>query len=106
MTQFSEEQIREDLKQISNFQDKNIILSWKRKMKKMTTLIESLTPIQDKILALLEEKQPITDEIEVLRLEMVKSCIHPIDLLQHKGNYIECKFCNAKIVLNRQINPL
>jgi hypothetical protein len=97
----TEAEIREDLKLIANFQDKNTILSWRRRLKKMNELIEQLEPIQAQILKLIEAKQPISDEIETLRQDMVKTCIHPENLLQHKGSFVECKFCNARIVINR-----
>ena len=40
---------------------------------------------------------PIMDEINALRSEMVKECVHPIDDLVYKETHIECKFCNGKI---------
>ena len=39
------------------------------------------------------------DEVDALRQEMVKECIHPYDSLVEKDNYIECKFCYKRLGL-------
>lgn len=95
------EQYEEDLNAVSKHYDKNERLSWKRKEKKMQSIIENkLQPIQDEMLKLIAKKQPIIDEIEKLRAVMVKECIHPKEHLVHKGNFVECKFCNRKLRVN------
>ena len=93
----------EELKQVSNFKSKSEKLSWTRKQAKIKKIIEEkLKPIQDEILKLTLEKQPIMDEIDAIRSEMVKTCIHPKDYLEHKGDHIECKFCYNKIHVSRK----
>ena len=76
-------------------------VSWDRKMDGMVRLLSTLTPIEDKITALLAKKMPIIDEIQVLRDDMVDDCVHPYSHLVLKTNstgdeYVECKFCNRK----------
>ena len=76
---------------------KNEKLAWQRKLKRMEVLIDQLRPLEDEILKIMERKLPIMDDVAALRAEMVKECVHPRDLLLHKGGWIECKFCNAKL---------
>lgn len=97
----SKEQFEEDLKIISKKSDKNEKLAWVRKRKKMEELLTKLAPIEDAILKLIADKQPIVDDITELRKIMQKDCIHPEDMLVHHGKYIDCKFCNTKITINR-----
>ena len=96
----TEEQAKERLlfEQISNHADRSEKTTWKRKLDNMEKLIEKLRPIEEKILDIIkDEKQPILDEIQTLRGEMVKECIHPFEHLVQKDGYVECKFCNKRI---------
>lgn len=83
---------------ISNHADRSEKTAWKRKLANMEKLIEKLRPIEEKILNIIkEEKQTMLDEIQSLRQEMVKDCIHPYEHLVQKDGYVECKFCNRRI---------
>lgn len=82
---------------VSSHQGKNEKLAWKRKIKKMEGFIAELGDYEEAILELVKAKQPTIDDINKLRLEMVRDCIHPKDHLLHHGTHLECKFCNRKI---------
>lgn len=99
---FDEAQAQLELEEIAKIADKNQRLSWRRKRKRMDDLLEKIKPIEEKILALIMEKQPIMDEVEDVRQKMVKECIHPKEDLVHYGTHLHCKFCNRK--LSRPIN--
>lgn len=91
----------EHLTIIARARDKNERLSWKRKYDKMTTILETIVrPIEDKIAELLVEKTVAMDEINELRLIMIKECIHPKDHLIHYNKYVVCKFCNGKLKIS------
>ena len=91
-----------DIKNVANIKDKNEKLSWTRRQKKVEEMVEEMRPIEDQILALTAQRQEVLEKIQVIRKQMVKECIHPKNSLVHKGNYIECKFCNAKLSIPRE----
>lgn len=91
-----------DLKNVANIKDKNEKLSWTRRQKKVEEMVEEMRPIEDQILALTAQRQDVLEKIQVIRKQMVKECIHPKNSLVHKGTYIECKFCNAKLSIPRE----
>ena len=91
--------IRQDLEKIANTPSRSEKTSWNRKMNNMVKLLSLLRPIEDKILELQAQKEPIFDEIQILRCVMIKECIHPEEYLLHKGDYIQCKFCEKKLSL-------
>lgn len=100
MMHITEEKITADIHKIATHRDKNERLSWKRKKDKIELLVKELEPIEDEILALIEDKKaPLLNKIIELRAEMIKECIHPKDQLVHYGNYVVCKFCEAKITV-------
>lgn len=89
---------------IVNAKPKNERIAFTRKLKKIQELVESLEPIEAKILDIvLNEKYPIMDQIQELRTTMIKECVHPKDQLVYHNNgeeeYVECKFCNAKLMV-------
>jgi small-conductance mechanosensitive channel len=90
---------KKQLEAVSNHRNKNEKLSFNRKIKKLEELVEAVKPLEEEILKLFLQKQPLMDEISELRNEMVKECIHPLNYLIHKGDHILCKFCDAKISL-------
>lgn len=87
------------LESIANHADRSEKTAWKRKLKNMEKLLDDLRPIEEKILTIIaDEKQPMLDKIEKLRLIMVKECVHPYEhLVKAPDGYIECKFCNTKL---------
>ena len=99
MVLLDEEAARRQIEAVSKFCDKNQKLAWRRKMVKMTDLLEEIEPLNEEMLALILRKQPIMDKIEDMRQVMVKECVHPADYLVHKGEHILCKFCKTKISL-------
>ena len=94
-----EAEIRRQLEAVANNSSRSEKTSWNRKMNNMVKLLALLRPIEDKILELYAQKEPIFDEIQVLREVMVRECVHPYEYLIHKGNHLVCKFCNKKIGL-------
>ena len=83
---------------ISNHASRSEKTAWKRKLVNMGKLIDLLKPIEEKILNIIkDEKQPLLDQVYLLRQEMVKECVHPFEHLVQKAEHVECKFCNRKI---------
>lgn len=76
--------------------------AWQRKKRKMNKLMEELTPIEEELLDLKKRKDELVDQITLLRQEMVKSCIHPsnmvIEVTDQPGVAV-CKFCDTKVSL-------
>lgn len=91
-----------DIKNVANIKDKNEKLSWTRRQKKVEEMVEEMQPIEDQILALTAQRQEVLEKIQAIRKQMVKECIHPKNSLVHKGTFIECKFCNAKLSIPRE----
>jgi hypothetical protein len=90
-------EVRRAIETISNAASRSEKVSWDRKMDNMVKLLTTLRPIEEKIVDLMAQKQPIFDEIAALRSEMVTSCVHPFTHLVLKqsdeGTFIACKFC-------------
>jgi hypothetical protein len=80
-----------------------IILKISELRKQIEELTQHLGPIDASIQQIDKQRYPLLDEIEELRKVMVKECIHPEDSLVHRGTYIDCKFCNRKITVNRNV---
>ena len=74
-------------------------VSWNRKMDNLLALYEKISPIEEEIIALIAQKQPIYDEMQEIRQTMVDECIHPYDYLDVKEDHLICKFCNRKLKL-------
>ena len=90
------------VEKITAIKPKNERMAFKRKMVKLDELVESLKPIEDKIIQIIvDEKYPIMDQIQALRLSMIKECVHPKEYLIHykedDKEYVHCKFCEADI---------
>lgn len=85
---------------IANTADRSEKTSWNRKMDNMVKLMAQIRPIEEQILDLQAEKQPIFDEIQELRALMVKECVHPYEYLVVTGEKsATCKFCNKTIAI-------
>ena len=93
--------IRKELEKVANVPSRSEKTSWNRKMNNMVKLLALLRPIEDQILELIAQKEPIFDEIQLLRAVMKKECVHPYEYLIHKGDHIVCKFCEKKIGIPR-----
>lgn len=93
----TEEQIQQAMSKIANFADRSEKTAFKRKQGNMVKLIAKLRPIERQILELMEQKNPIIDEISELRKQMVDSCVHPIEYLVYHEDHIVCKFCERKL---------
>jgi len=94
--------IRRILELVANHASRPEKTSWGRKRDNMEAMVRQLRPLEDKILEIYASMIPIKDDIEILRQEMVKDCIHPFDLLKFKiddegHDYVDCKFCEAKM---------
>lgn len=94
--------VRQEMEQVANVAMRGEKTAFSRKLKNMTSLIKKLQPIEQQIITLTAKKMPIMDRVAVLRQDMVDSCVHPIDHLVHKGDWLECKFCNRKIQIRKQ----
>lgn len=88
---------RQYLESIANHATRSEKTSWNRKYGNMQTLLEKLEPIEQQIIDLMGEKQPILDEIQMLRKEMVETCVHPYEMLTVSNGFVLCKFCNKVI---------
>lgn len=100
MTDRTPEEVQQDLNTISTVKNKNERLSWKRKYDRLQEMISNeIKPLEDLLLKTLESKMHAMDRVEELRKQMVKECIHPKNNLVHKGDHVECKFCNTKLSL-------
>lgn len=99
-----EKTIRAHIMRVAGVRDKNEKLSWTRKFKNLESKVaDELSPIEEQIAALLVKKNRLLDEIQEVRTELVKECVHPTSYLVHMGNHIQCKFCNAKLSIPREI---
>lgn len=88
------------LETISNHANKTEIATWNRKRKAIERVIEvHIRPLEDKILELNGALLPHYDQLNKLRTDLVKFCVHPIDMLIFKDTHIECKFCMAKLAV-------
>ena len=93
-----EERVRRIKESISNHANRSEKVSWNRKMDNMVKLHAKLRPIEQKIITIMaEEKFPVLDEIQELRLIMVKECVHPYEHLVIQLDHVECRFCNKKL---------
>lgn len=93
--------IRKELEKVANVASRSEKTSWNRKMNNMVKLLALLRPIEDKILELSAQKEPIFDEIQLLRATMRKECVHPFEYLIRKDDHILCKFCDKRIGIPR-----
>lgn len=88
---------RRALETIANTATRGEKVSWDRKMDNMVKMMSKLRPIEEQIMDLMAQKQPIFDQIAALRVEMVHECVHPYTSLVLKdtenGEAVECKFC-------------
>jgi protein-tyrosine-phosphatase len=92
----------QQLKKISSFRDKKERLSWNRKRKILEDSVAELNELNEQILKLMEEKNMMFDEIQVMRKIMIAECVHPFDMLVAMENSAKCKFCNKVIRLNEE----
>jgi hypothetical protein len=86
--------VREEISNAANRSEKT---SWNRKMDNMVKLLAALRPIEDQIIELQAKKIPLFDEIQTLRIQMVKECIHPFEYLIVKDTHVSCKFCEKNL---------
>ena len=86
-----------DLEAIGALSTKAEKLHWKRNHAKIVTIMERLSPIEQQIIELQNEKIPLMDEITKIREGMVSICVHPQDFLIHHNDHIYCKFCERKL---------
>jgi hypothetical protein len=79
-------------------------VSWDRKMDNMVKLLAKLKPIEERIVDLMASKAPIIDEVQALRREMVRECVHPYTHLTSTDEVIVCKFCERKFAIRGMLN--
>lgn len=94
----AEEQRERRIKEsVANNPNRSEKTSWNRKMDNMVKKLALLRPIEEQIIDLQAQKMPIFDEIQELRADMVKECVHPYEYLAVHDAHIECKFCGKRI---------
>jgi hypothetical protein len=96
MDETTQRRLKEEISNNANRSEKT---SWNRKMDNMVKLLAELRPIEDQIIALHEKKVPLFDEIQLLRKEMVKDCVHPYEYVLVLTDHAKCKFCERLISL-------
>lgn len=84
---------------ISNHATRGEKTAWQRQYENLEKLVRKLEPIEDKILSLTADKAKIIDELLILRKELVESCIHPFEVLEHHEGSVICKFCEKKMAI-------
>lgn len=89
--------VRRELEKVANHAPRSDKTSWNRKNENMGKLLKKIQPLEQAILGIRKRQIPIYDDIAILREEMVRTCVHPYDLLIHKEDHIVCKFCNSKL---------
>lgn len=94
---------RKKLEAVANHATRSEKTAWMRKYKNMQLVYNDLKPIEDQILSLMVEKQVFTDKLTKMRNIMVEECVHPLELLSLKEKHIECKFCNRKISIPKNV---
>ena len=82
---------------ISNNANRSEKTSWNRKMDNMVKLMALLRPIEEKIILLQNEKIPLFDQIQELRLTMINECVHPYSHLVILDDCTQCKFCDKRM---------
>jgi len=92
-----EANVRRMLEVVANNANRSEKTSWNRKQDNMVKLMSELRPIEERILALMADKNVIIDKINMLRQVMVNECIHPYEHLVYHDNHIVCKFCNKRL---------
>lgn len=99
-------EVRRILETIADTATRSEKVSWDRKMDNMVKLLAKLRPIEEQILDLLAQKGPLLDQVQDLRREMVKECVHPYTHLtfNDNDNTIICKFCERKFAIREMIN--
>lgn len=85
------------LERISNIATRSEKTSWQRKLNNMEDMLRQLRPLEDKVMQLNAEMQPIYDAMAILRSVMVTECIHPKNHLVIKDDCVECKFCGKRL---------
>lgn len=103
----TEEQARQRrvLESVSNHATRSEKVSWNRLMDNMISLLAKLRPIEEKIIKLQAEKQPIFDDVQSVRQRMVRDCVHPYEQLVLKvDGTVECKFCMKTFKVNEGSN--
>lgn len=95
-----QKQIQAVLATIAGHAVKGEIAAWNRKRKSIERIVgNNIRPIEDQIIEANAKLLPLYDQLKTMRNEMVEFCIHPIDMMVHKGDHVECKFCSAKMAV-------
>lgn len=108
----TEADVRHTLEIIADNATRSEKVSWDRKMDNMVKLLAKLKPIEEQIMDLMAAKAPIIDEVQALRHEMVRECVHPFthltvttEVVDGKSNEtVACKFCDRKFGIRSILN--
>ncbi len=75
-------------------------VSWERKFKQMQKIVTEINEVEDKIMDLQLEKMEKFDKVQMLRLTLIETCIHPANELtptKEDPNIMLCKFCGKLV---------
>lgn len=95
---------RQLLEHIANFSTRSEKTSWHRKFDNLVKIVAKLEAYEERIFAIMAERQPILDELQELRRVMVHECVHPFEHLAITDEHIECKFCNRRFVVTNHMS--
>lgn len=101
-------EVRRVLELVADNATRSEKVAWDRKMDNMVKLLAKLRPIEEQIIDLTVQKGPILDDVQQLRTEMVKECVHPYTHLtfnSHDGTIV-CKFCERKFAIREMMNKI
>ena len=88
---------------IVNHASKNERIAWKRKHKKLKTMVEeNISPLEAQILELTMTKMTHMDEVIAVSDVLVAECVHPREFLVTREDHVLCKFCDTKLKVNVQ----
>lgn len=95
---------RAALETIASHAIKGEVAAWVRKRKSIERIVEnSIRPLEDEIIKLNTQLQPLYDQLKTMRAEMVEFCIHPIDMLVIMDDHVLCKFCDARMAVPKKV---
>lgn len=91
---------KEIIKIISDSSEKKEKVMFSRKMEDLNELLAEIQQFETKISEMIVAKQPLLDQLFMMRKEMVKICVHPREFLEQTDDGVICKFCNKVIKIH------
>lgn len=70
--------------------------AWEANFTTITEKLAQAQKVQAEILSLEDKKMAIFDEIEMIRKDLIRNCIHPTDLVNESADgVLHCMFCDT-----------